>query len=72
MTAVRLPWKLGLVTVTVTPGSNPPEVSVTVPTIAPVFIDVCANPKLGTSRSAMARDSNVNRENFVIYCPPMR
>src|ERR1051325_1691236 len=70
--AVRLPCSEGPVTVTVTPGRTPPEESVTVPMIAPVFAVVCAKPKLGISMAAMARDSNVNRENFVMYCPPMR
>src|ERR1051325_7767091 len=47
------------------------EGPVTVPMIAPVFAVVCANPKLGINRPTTARDSNVNRENFVMYCPPI-
>ena len=34
---------LGLVAVTVTPGSTPPEVSVTLPLIEPVVLETCAN-----------------------------
>jgi hypothetical protein len=33
---------LGLEAVTVTPGSTPPELSLTLPLIAPVVLDTCA------------------------------
>ncbi len=56
MTAVRTALVAVLVASTVTPGSTPPELSVTTPLICPL---ACAHSAVGAARSAVTRSPSV-------------